>query len=108
MTWEDELEATRAKVQSLGGCDTTDRDAAIFDQIDGLLMQLGNPDEIHSLVLGRYPPDIAPKGVPVLVAGGVAMKKTGGQWFTGLEEPLFQRPIEWKVTWWAPIPTSET
>ena len=45
-----------------------------------------------------------PKGVPVLVAGGVAMLKTGGEWFTGMEEPLFQRPLEWTPKWWAKIP----
>jgi hypothetical protein len=32
------------------------------------------------------------------------MKKTGGQWFTGMEEPAFERPIQWEVKWWAPIP----
>jgi len=50
------------------------------------------------------PPECAPKGAPVLVAGGIAMKKTGGQWFTGMEEPAFEHPIQWEVKWWAPIP----
>lgn len=50
------------------------------------------------------PPECAPKGIPVLVAGGIAMKKTGGQWFTGMAEPAFERPIEWEVKWWSPIP----
>ena len=45
-----------------------------------------------------------PKGVPVIVCGGTAMLKTGGEWFTGMEEPLFQRRIEWEPLWWAPIP----
>lgn len=47
---------------------------------------------------------LPPKGVPVIVAGGVAMLKTGGEWFTGMEEPLFQRSLEWSPMWWAPIP----
>jgi len=46
------------------------------------------------------------KGVPVLVAGGVAMLKTGGEWFSGMEEPLFQRRLVWTPTWWAAIPNS--
>jgi hypothetical protein len=49
-------------------------------------------------------PECAPKGVPVLVSGGIAMKKTGGQWFTGMEDPAFERPIQWEVKWWARIP----
>lgn len=48
----------------------------------------------------KMPPD----GVPVIVAGGTAMRKTGGEWFTGMEEPLFQRPLQWEPLWWAPIP----
>lgn len=45
-----------------------------------------------------------PKGVPVIVCGGVAMLKTGGVWYSGMEEPLFQRPLEWTPKWWAAIP----
>ena len=52
----------------------------------------------------RQPIETAPKGVPVLVAGGLAMKKTGGEWFSGMEEPLYQRPLQWSPTWWMPIP----
>lgn len=51
-----------------------------------------------------YPEQEAPKGVPVLVSGGVAMKKTGGKWYTGMEEPLYQRELQWTPEWWAPIP----
>ena len=39
--------------------------------------------------LRQMPPEIAPKGVPVLIAGGIAMKKTGGKWFSGMCEPAF-------------------
>ena len=52
----------------------------------------------------RYNPELAPKGVPVIIAGGVAMKKTGEEWYTGMEEPLFQRRLEWDPNWWSPIP----
>lgn len=45
-----------------------------------------------------------PKGVPVLVAGGIAMIKTGGEWFTGMEEPLFTQPLDWEPKWWAHLP----
>jgi hypothetical protein len=39
----------------------------------------------------------------VIVAGGVAQYRQGN-WWTGMEEPLFQRRIQWKPTWWMPIP----
>ena len=42
-------------------------------------------------------------GEPVLVSGGTAVWRDG-VWYTGMEEPLFQRPIEWKVTHWMPFP----
>lgn len=48
-------------------------------------------------------PETTPKGIPVLVDGGVAMKKTGGEWFTGMEEPMFQRPLQWEPTFWIPL-----
>jgi len=50
------------------------------------------------------PPEAAPKGVPVLVAGGIAMKKTGGDWFTGMDNENFTRKLEWEPKWWAAIP----
>lgn len=40
MSWERELEATRAKVESLGGCDTSPEASAIMDHIDSLLLEL--------------------------------------------------------------------
>ncbi|KKL78801.1 hypothetical protein LCGC14_2021280, partial [marine sediment metagenome] len=40
--------------------------------------------------------------LPVLVDGGMAMWRDG-VWYTGMEEPWFQRPIEWTVRRWAPI-----
>ncbi len=40
--------------------------------------------------------------LPVLVDGGIAMWRDG-VWYTGMEEPWFQRPIEWTVRRWAPI-----
>jgi len=54
---------------------------------------------------GRRPIETAPKGVPVIVAGGIAMHKTGGEWFTGMETPMYQRPLQWQPKWWMPIPT---
>ena len=50
------------------------------------------------------PESKAPKGVPVIVRGGLAMKKTGGEWFSGMEEPLYQRPLQWKPDCWMFIP----
>lgn len=44
-----------------------------------------------------------PEGVPVIVAGGIAMLKTDGKWYTGMEEPLFQRALEWTPKWWMKI-----
>lgn len=54
--------------------------------------------------LRQMPPEIAPKGVPVLVAGGIAMKKTGGEWFTGMDGFAFERKLNWEPEWWACIP----
>jgi hypothetical protein len=54
--------------------------------------------------LRKMPPDCAPKGVPVLIAGGIAMRKTGDEWYSGMCEPAFSRRITWTVNWWAPIP----
>lgn len=45
-----------------------------------------------------------PKGVPVMVAGGVAMLKTGGVWVTGMCEPMFSRELNWTPEWWSNIP----
>lgn len=42
-------------------------------------------------------------GQTVLVSGGTAQLKNG-VWYTGMEEPLFRRPIEWTVTHWMPLP----
>jgi hypothetical protein len=39
----------------------------------------------------------------VIVSGGTAQYRDG-EWFTGMEQPQFQRPIEWKVTHYMPIP----
>ena len=54
--------------------------------------------------LSKMSPYCAPKGVPVLVAGGIAMRKTGDEWLSGMCEPAFSRPLTWQPQWWAPIP----
>ena len=45
-----------------------------------------------------------PNGVMVIVEGGIAKRTTGGEWFTGMEEPVFSRRIEWTVERWMPFP----
>jgi hypothetical protein len=60
--------------------------------------------QIERDALIKMPPDCAPKGVPVLVAGGIAMRKTGGEWFSGMCDPAFSRALNWQPKWWAPIP----
>jgi len=40
----------------------------------------------------------------VVVAGGIAQYR-GGVFYTGMEDPRFTRPIQWKVTQWMPLPT---
>lgn len=40
---------------------------------------------------------------PVLVHGGVAAYRDG-VWFTGMETPMYSRPIMWNVTHWAELP----
>jgi len=47
---------------------------------------------------------LPPVGVCVIVAGGVAKIKEDGIWYTGMEEPVFERPLEWSPKWWAKIP----
>lgn len=54
---------------------------------------------------GWRPIETAPKGIPVLVEGGLAMQKTGGLWYSGMEEPLYARQLSWKPTHWQPLPT---
>ena len=41
-----------------------------------------------------------PKGVLVVVAGGVAKYLTGGDWRSGINGRL----LAWEPKWWAPIP----
>lgn len=53
-------------------------------------------------------PESAPKGVPVLVAGGIAMKKTGGEWYSGMDDVPFSRKLNWQPEWWAHIPQQNT
>lgn len=53
------------------------------------------------------PEETAPILTKVIVSGGVAMKKEDGEWYTGMEEPLFERPINWTVRGWMPIPHME-
>ena len=60
------------------------------------------------LVLQKMPPETAPKGVPVLVAGGIAMLKTGGVWYSGMTDNPFTRPLNWEPKWWAEIPQQNT
>lgn len=59
-------------------------------------------ERIHPL--RQMPVDCCPKGVPVLVSGGIAMRKTGGVWFSGMTEPAFTRPLNWTPEWWSNIP----
>lgn len=47
----------------------------------------------------RQPEETAPKGVFVLVPGGMAKKHTGGDWYS-----YNGRKIEWEVPWWLPLP----
>ena len=58
-------------------------------------------------VSGKQPIETAPKGIPVIVAGGLAMRKTGSEWYTGMEDPRYERALQWQPKWWMPIPTGE-
>ena len=40
----------------------------------------------------------------VIVSGGTA-RYLDGIWYTGMEEPLFRRDIQWRVTHWMPFPS---
>ena len=61
-------------------------------------------DFMDPLIVHRLPANSAPNGCPVLIAGGIAMRKTGGEWFSGMCEPAFSRPLNWEPKWWAAIP----
>lgn len=41
----------------------------------------------------------------VLISGGTA-KLIDDFWYTGMEEPLFRRSINWTVTHWMPLPSA--
>jgi hypothetical protein len=60
--------------------------------------------KMEPITLQRHPPHTAPKGAPVLIAGGIAMLKTGGVWYSGMTDDPFTRPLNWKPKWWAAIP----
>jgi len=49
--------------------------------------------------LDRFPA----KHQKVIVPGGMAQYR-GGLWYSGMEEPMFQRPIQWEVTRWMQLP----
>ena len=40
----------------------------------------------------------------VIVHGGIAQYRSG-VFYTGMEDPRYQRPIQWLVTHWMPLPT---
>lgn len=46
---------------------------------------------------------LPPPNTTVIVPYGVARFRDG-TWYTGMEEPLFQREIKWPVTHWQPLP----
>ena len=60
-------------------------------------------EEFYEKPTGWQPIETAPEYTTVFVAGGIAQKRNG-VWFTGMEEPMFQRAIEWPVTVWMPLP----
>lgn len=52
--------------------------------------------------------NLPPKGLEVIVAGGTAMLKNDGNWYSGFEEPYFERQLEWTPKWWAHFPIENT
>jgi hypothetical protein len=53
--------------------------------------------------LRQMPANDAPYHCPVLIAGGVGMRKRDG-WVSGMAEPVFSRYLTWEPEWWAAIP----
>lgn len=46
---------------------------------------------------------LTPKeGQVVFVHGGVAQYRNG-TYYSGMEDPRYQRAIQWDVTWWLPL-----
>jgi hypothetical protein len=97
----DQLRIARnvARVQAAQGCKVS----AGFLHLYALhIAETNNADRIYRL--RQMPPEIAPKGVPVLICGGIAMKKTGGEWFSGMSDEPFTRKLNWFPEWWSSIP----
>jgi len=51
------------------------------------------------------PERFALKNTVVIVDGGLAMKRDDDVWYSGMEEPLYARPIEWDVKVFMPLPS---
>lgn len=59
-------------------------------------------DRIYKL--RQMPTESAPKDAPILVAGGIAMLKSDGVWYSGMLDPTFSRALEWVPEWWSNVP----
>lgn len=62
----------------------------------------GHKGDIPRVATSRRLP---PRGIPVIVSGGIAALRSDGVWVSGTEEPLFGRELQWTPEWWARIPT---
>lgn len=51
---------------------------------------------------GWQPIETAPKGMPVIVNGGMAIQKTGNEWYTCMTTE--GRKLEWNPTHWMLLP----
>lgn len=86
-------------------------EGAIYERITFFEEQLweiaGESDgrPISPLALKRYSPDSAPKGIPVLIPGGVGIKHTGGKWVSAMGNTFEE--LKWTPVWWAHLPEQE-
>ncbi len=83
--------------------DRKKRQMTAHDAYQAILQHLCLPER----EIGKQPIETAPLDKVVIVAGGIAIQKSPGQWFTGMEAPHYERQLQWQPKWWVEIPTGE-
>jgi hypothetical protein len=58
----------------------------------------------REITITQHPAGTAPLNCPVLVAGGVALKRSDGKWVTGMSDQPFTKELNWEPQWWSCIP----
>ncbi|MEM8636138.1 MAG: hypothetical protein AAGF33_14285 [Pseudomonadota bacterium] len=110
--WEDGTLTAYDKLAAWAGSDDganlhsfdADDAEAIVEVINDLIGKI-NKANIVEIKVYRTADKLPPVFTPVIVAGGIAMLRSGDRWFSGLLEPVWEIPLNWEPKWWAEIPT---